>query len=421
MRKLICWSWCFLCWLKTSSFRSFQQIWRAKGKGKQQQTFYSIVCPLRMEDAHPPSMEDVATAYCLAELSTRDGGDGSNNAPLPITCRLLADHPSRTDEAPYAWLSERADATAASSSMIRHAVHTPLPMLPSLADLSADHLSIDSAYFAAAAAAAASSRMPPPMPSLQPPIPFLPMVPVSFPYMPTFPFAMQLPPEKYDPLATMTTCGVWYARWTDCASKRGHSAVLSFQWEQQQQQQQQTQSAMSDASLGPLHLAIKLYSHKGLLNRNAHYRRGRFGCVLLSKQHAVVVTAHRAGAHSEMVMIREQQSASEPLWAMALGTCYEIRFFCSLDAAGAISVRHTGTRSETDVAVSSLPIAPPTSSPASATASASPSASSVGATSAASSVVGTPSTITMDSNFGARKRISCAPCRQAKAKCDEQR
>ncbi len=218
----------------------------------------------------------------------------------------------------------------------------------------------------------------------------------------------------------MSTCGVWYARWIDCASKRGHTAVLSFQW--QQQQQQQPQSAISDASLGPLHLAIKLYSHKGLLNRNAHYRRGRFGCVLLSKQHAVVVTAHRAGAHSEMVMIREQQSASEPLWALALGTCYEIRFYCSSDAAGAISVGHTGTRSEIDVAVSNSPIAPPMSSPASATASASPSASCAGASTVASSVPGTPSTITTsDSKFRARKRISCAPCRHAKAKCDEQR
>jgi hypothetical protein len=229
----------------------------------------------------------------------------------------------------------------------------------------------------------------------------------------------------------MTTCGVWYARWTDCASKRGHTAVLSFQWQQQQQQQQQQQpqqpqqqqpqAAMSDASLGPLHLAIKLYSHKGLLNRNAHYRRGRSGHVLLSKQHAVGVTAHRAGAHSEMVMIREQQSASEPLWALALGTCYEIRFYCSSDAAGAISVRHMGSRSEIDVAVSSSPFAPPMSSPASATAHASPSASSVGTTSAASSVAGTPSTIALDSDVRTRKRISCAPCRQAKAKCDEQR
>jgi hypothetical protein len=383
-----------------------------------------------MEEVHtapaPATAADVATAQLLAELSVGEEG--------LTTCRFLANGPVQAEVPPYAWIAEEqpigasgpgsnssrssnsSNSSSSGSSNAPHAaaaaaaVPPPLLQLPSLADLSADHLSLNYAYFASH-----------PMPS---PSPFLPFAfcgpsarqPVLVPQIPMLP--------TYNPLATMSVCDTWYVRWADCTSKRGriNRATLSFQW--------QSRRADSSAASDTLQLPVKLYSHKGLLNRNAHYRRGRFGCVLLSAHQAIVVTAFRASAHSEMVMLREQPSSHDPLFALALGTCYEIRFFSS--AADAADVHHIAARSTVDVTLSRSPVLPhQQSSPASAAA-ASPSAtltSSPSKSSSASavsmdtsSVPSTPmSTLSSCSNLPSRTRVSCVSCRQAKAKCDEQR
>jgi hypothetical protein len=386
-----------------------------------------------MEDVHTATAADVATAQLLAELSVGEEG--------LATCRLLANGPLQAEATPCAWIAEEQtsgaswtgsnsssstsnsnsnmsnssnssnSSNAAQATAAAAAVPATSLQLPSLADLSADHLSLNYAYFPSH-----------PMPS---PSPFLPFA-FCGPYAPQPQLLVPLTPAPatYNPLTTMSVCDTWYVRWADCTSKRGriNRATLSFQW--------QSRRADAVAASDTLQLPVKLYSHKGLLNRNAHYRRGRFGCVLLSAHQAIVVTAFRASAHSEMVMLREQPSSHDPLFALALGTCYEIRFFSS--AADAVDVHHIAARSTVDVTVSRSPVQPhQQSSPASAAAAlpsatltSSPSMSSAASTASmdTSSIPSTPmSTRPSCSNLPSRTRVSCVSCRQAKAKCDEQR
>lgn len=354
---------------------------------------------------------DMTTARLLTELSA-PVDDGA-------ACCLLAECPSCVDAAPCAWLCselpfgvEHASSSLvpahAAASASAAAVLPPLPLqLPSLADLSMDHLSLNSAYLAPGSM----------------PFQFLPFHHTFYPTQQQRPVRPTL-----NPLATMTACGTWYVRWADCIAPRGHNnkTALTFHWRSQPIVDGAIAAATVAAASVTSRLVVKLYSHKGLLNRNAHYRRGRFGCVLLTAHHAIAVTAFRASAHSEVVMLREQRSSLEPLLALARGMCYEIRFFSS--ATNAADVTHIAALSDGDLVASRSPVQPSTASPAS-TATALPSATvttspsiSTSTFPGSSSAPATPiSTIQFNSNLPSRTRVSCASCRKAKAKCDEQR
>ena len=388
----------------------------------------------------------------LAELSTAAQAvaflqDGAS-------CRLLAG----SDEAPYAWLTDEAPrsipvnamdpgsasqpatptvagASAAAAAPAAGAIVRPVPsmaLLPSLVDLSAEHWSLNQAYYH--------------MPILR-----CDAFPAAFPLL----CYAQLPPslmapvqEMFAPLETMTACGTYYVCCRDAVPKRGqNTAALTFRWHRQSNvamSDDEPSAASANSTMDPddalVQLTIKLYSHKGLLNRNAHYRRGRVACVVYSPRCAVTVVAYRTSAHSDMVMLREEPNRHEPLFALALDTCYQVNFFSANDT---VAIQHVDTqiRPDLEVIVSSAPTLPWPSysnSPASATLlllhqSPSSFSSQQPATSSPSgsaglhppSLTSSPAlTLQMQSQMAVvptRARISCASCRKAKAKCDEQR
>lgn len=148
------------------------------------------------------------------------------------------------------------------------------------------------------------------------------------------------------------------------------------------------------------------------MNSNAHYHRGRYGCVMLSRSLGFHITA--CSSPHDLVLLSKQgwhlntsAAASHPPIALAVDTCYQITF---LSDDPTVTVRCVGEAQHDDLRLEwnhAASAASVTSTPVSAAAASSwsPSFSTSARLSPSSSAVQT----------------SCHNCRIAKAKCEEQR
>jgi len=188
------------------------------------------------------------------------------------------------------------------------------------------------------------------------------------------------------------------------------------------------------ANPSAIHLSLRYYGYKSLMNPNVHYHRARFACVMLSRSLGFHITAC-SSPHDLVMMSRHgwhlniSAASTHPPIALAVDTCYQITF---LSDDPAVTVRcvgetlHDDLRLEWNHAASAASV---TATPISTTAAAASSCSSTFSTSSTWSASRTPH-LSPYSGFGSAQqqpshasaiKISCQNCRVAKAKCDEQR
>lgn len=179
------------------------------------------------------------------------------------------------------------------------------------------------------------------------------------------------------------------------------------------------EAGRAQPNFATIHLSLRYYGYKSLMNPNAHYHRGRYGCVMLSRSLGFHVTA--CSSPHDLVLLSKQgwylntsAAASHPPIALAVDTCYQITF---LSDDHTVTVRCVGEAQHDDLRLewnhaASLPSAASvTSTPVSAAAASSwsPSFSTSARLSPSSSA------------RAATVQTSCHNCRIAKAKCEEQR
>lgn len=420
---------------------------------------------------------DVDPTPDAAVLRAKTNGDDATPPPsgARTLVRAFAQRPSARQSLPCAWLDWTNPTVASPPGSLRSSQldetigQAPEEISFSLADLSADGLSLNRAYgyspsrseasagsseaatvaSTSALARASSSSLSPISPATQP------IAGMCFPatcgVVGRFHLRCRATSRKRGEVKTgqrgggrgregMRRAHVFWACSLVRSLTRRHlvclvcsSCARAVRHEFAVSDQSEAAAATRAASATTLSLGFKCCSYNALFNRYATYRRGRYGCVMLSPTLGFVVTA--CGQTLDLVMMSTQDwdahdagPDKHPPFALADDTCYVITFLSASRHSTVACVRQAHTE---DVA---LEWNHPTSHPQAASVISTPQSSSsssssrsetlAGHTHPSSSISPCIASITEHQSTPSSSghvKVSCVPCRVARARCDQQR